>query len=261
MENDKDWNEYIKKIIKEEIQIDPKNEDFIKNYYSGFDIFDYQQQRLKRELYEGLISSQPISQVFTSFNLKFAPKLKLTLTKFKSLNVIFYNFSDTNHLYKDVKKLMNNLGWFLAQSFYEDKKLNKRIPATFKKIIDKNPETAFLIFEPKFDMELDHKRLPKNLYHITLLKHQNKIKKQGLTPRAKNKKSYHPKRIYFLTDKNNYKIFAKKLYPKEKKFLLIEIKTKDLNDIRLFKDINTENGIFTLENVHPNLLNITKFQI
>lgn len=54
------------------------------------------------------------------------------------------------------------------------------------------------MLESKFDEVLKHK--PNTIYHVTNINNLNKIKKIGLVPKSKNKKSHHLDRIYLTTN-------------------------------------------------------------
>lgn len=77
----------------------------------------------------------------------------------------------------------------------------------------------------------------KYLYHITRSKNVDKILKFGLQPKTHSKKSYHPERIYVLSDKVPYKDIDKYMRKLEGDVLLKIDLSKTINDkLKLYID-------------------------
>ena len=88
------------------------------------------------------------------------------------------------------KNYADSCGYFIASI-----KINNEVYDKVEDIDDIKVGSKIIIwFESKFDEEV--KEIPDILYHVTLAKYVNKIKKSGLTPKAKNKLSFHLDRIY-----------------------------------------------------------------
>jgi hypothetical protein len=120
-----------------------------------------------------------------------------------------------------------------------------------------------IIFESKFE---ETSIIPDFLYHLTIEEYRNKILKNGLTPKSKDKLSNSLDRIYLCStiedceklipememyynmerDKNMY-VLNKKKYSKDVKPLILKIDTKNI--IKLYKDPNYINGYFTVDNI------------
>lgn len=94
---------------------------------------------------------------------------------------------------------------------------------------------------------------PNLLYHITKKSLLDKIKKQGLVPKSKSKKVYHPERVYFALDINSALALTKdfKQYFNDD-MLLLTISTEKLNNVKFYEDPDyAKFGVFTLDNIPP----------
>lgn len=127
-----------------------------------------------------------------------------------------------------------------------------------------------IVFESKFEEESE---IPKTLYHLTIEEYLNKIHKNGLYPKSKNKKGNNLDRIYLCKtiedceklipqmilyynmerDKNMY-VYNKKKYTKNVNPVIIKIDSKDIT--KLYKDPNYIDGYFTVDNILPSSINI-----
>jgi len=244
----------LKKIIKEEIKIEPS----LKDYADCF-VIQHRNNRLQNLIYEGLITSHPIEKCYIIFNRKFKNKLKLQRLKNYDLGISLIPFYIKKQYYNDMVKLMNNLGWHISEiSYLTDKGFE------YVSNINDLPNIANavnIVFSSKFQIEFDNKKLPEFIYHVSLSKYKDKILKKGLIPKKKNKTALTQNAIFFsLTDKD-YKKLAKKLYPEETEFVLLKINTKGLKNKRFIYDpkVSNEQSIFTLENIDRNNIEIIKF--
>lgn len=102
------------------------------------------------------------------------------------------------------------------------------------------------------------------LYHVTSQKALHKILKNGLCPKAHNKKVIYPERIYcssgFNSDKdaiNELSILGNELYP-NKDFVILKIDIKKNNfKCKFFMDpAYSKYGCFTYENINPCCLSV-----
>jgi len=237
----------INKFVKDELIKTPSL-----NGYSNALILHHKNKNTQNKLYEGLITTQPISSVFIYFNKKFNGNIKLYKQSNDILNVNLTPFAFKQHLYNDIIQLMNNLGWFISNILYYSEDKGKMLNTLNFDITKLNSNMVTLQFEPKFDLLID--KLPKHIYHITKTINVDKIEKYGLIPKSKNKITQHNNRVYFILDTKQINILAKLLYPKETEISVIDIETKYIKNIRFMKDVNTPNGIFTLENIPPNYI-------
>lgn len=120
-----------------------------------------------------------------------------------------------------------------------------------------------LYFEPKYSTEIEEKNLPNIAYHVTDKKHLPKIKKQGLSPRHKDKLTKHPDRIYLFIDKKNVKGLLDNPNFEIDDPLLLTIDISDFKkDNKFYIDPNlNEGGVYVLQNIHPDLIiNIDKIK-
>lgn len=105
---------------------------------------------------------------------------------------------------------------------------------------------AYMIYERKFEKEYDLK--PTTLYHVTSLDSINKIKRQGLVPKSRNKKSIHPDRIYLVVKKEDFN--NTDLLDYINKPVILEIDNSKLN-LKLHHDINFDGAVYTTDNIPP----------
>ena len=99
------------------------------------------------------------------------------------------------------------------------------------------------------------------IYHITIRENKLKIKRDGLEPKSKNKNTFHLNRVYFFTKdfgKNGFLTLAKQLYKDKTTFgyIVYEIDVNSLKNVNFYFDVNTEYGIYTTDNISPDVLKI-----
>lgn len=198
-------------------------------------------------LYEGLIKSYPIDKMLSSLAHKIGfknYKVEFICNFNKALPYVKIVISDKN-LYEPIISLFKVGGWELA-----DKKIE----------IDTK-----LVFKAKYDTEVNSRYWPAFLYHITPVENINKIKKNGLIPRAYNKKIKHEDTIYFYSANNieELKHIAYQLYKETyyNDFAVLKIDLRGKKNIdnpilkerrfRLYADPDMHNAYFTKENISP----------
>jgi len=115
-----------------------------------------------------------------------------------------YNFYN---ILSELKTLTMNLGYFpalvilkkkknfLDKLFKKKDKITKYIDDSFKDVNFNEFEIISIFYESKYDKVV--KNIPDKLYHVFNLNIKDKIIKNGLIPKSKNKNSFHPERIYF----------------------------------------------------------------
>lgn len=148
-----------------------------------------------------------------------------------------------------IKHFFNTCGWPLAEEHkYE-----------------KDKTSVVITFEKR--RQEDELPVPKFLYHLTPENKVDKILKFGLVPKAQNKLSEHPDRIYFFLQKDltlNYKSYADDFWTSTYKnttrgikYALLKIDTeKCRNDFKIYGDPNMIRGVWTFNNVPPEAITI-----
>jgi hypothetical protein len=203
-------------------------------------------------LYEGLIKSYPIDKMLASLAYKIGPK-----------NYKIEFISNFNNALPYVRIIIKN------------KNLDSSIISLFKvggwELADKETESdTKLVFRAKYDTEVDSKYWPPFLYHITPIENINKIKKNGLIPKAYNKKIKHEDAIYFYNSNNieDLKHIAYQLYRETyyNDFVVLKIDLRCKKNIdnpilkerrfRLYADPDMNNAYFTKENISPDDIEI-----
>lgn len=202
------------------------------------------------------------------YDLNLREGLIKTTNKGKSINIIKKNFpnleinSSKEHNSFDIEgiaqkeltsllKLVNNLGWFpswISSPFYNGK---------YSEDIDIN-YTSKIRFEAKYDEKVEN--IPKFLYHITPAENTSKILQKGLSPKSRSKASYHPERVYLLTDTTKAEELADMFYRKTGQTIwdLLEINTSKIPGeyLKIYVDTNYKYGYYTLNNIPPQAIQV-----
>jgi hypothetical protein len=183
-------------------------------------------------------------------------------------NKIYLKLYDFKNIYsiKDFFEFLNSYfidrnGWF--PSSYILTKNNKTNILSYdenylfnnQKILD----VVEIIYEPKFDKIVD---IPNKLYHLSIQEYKDKILKNGLIPKSKNKKSIHLDRIYLCSNPEDcYKLIADMKYDYDFRkninkldkinidWIIYEIDTKNIE--KLYKDPNyIDKGYYIVDNIN-----------
>jgi len=226
-------------------------------YYMGDDSNWYEDVLSEchtNDIKEGLIKTYPLDFVVGRLD-KFGGIARPNNKR----NAIYYSIDNKNSL-SDIDKYIkyvNSLGYFISQYkvLYVDKK-----PLPLNYITYKNPgdiinlkdiNELWLIIEPKFDQILGSD--VEYLYHITEDKYLDKIKSKGVIPRSLSKKSYHPDRIYVVTNKRYINPLLRQFSDKsDSDFSTIKIDYKLAGKPKLYNDPNYLNyGYYITDNISP----------
>ena len=108
--------------------------------------------------------------------------------------------------------------------------------------------------------------IPEILYHVTSNNNIEKIEKQGLVPKSKNKIEYHLDRVYLTS---NYDIAVEFLtileddYINDVGYVILTINTTEIKDMKLYYDPTyyydsdeNDDTFYTYDNIHPNYITI-----
>lgn len=239
---------YLQTSFNNYIKHKPKNINSLVLYYEYMrniykttfqdDIFIYENLN-QQKILEGLILTHPLKKSLDII-LKRFPELEGEIQEDGEI-VLCGTFGEL----KNYIPLINNLGYFISMVTYDGKDWTRPFTDNSK------PEALFL--EPKYDIEINP--IPEILYHASLMRFQESILKNGLTPRTENKVTKHPERIY-LTDKLHIAVnFGEKLFDIKNKdrepYVVFKIDAKKFN-IHLYQDINLlAGGYYTIDNI-PN---------
>jgi hypothetical protein len=154
---------------------------------------------------------------------------------------------------------LNNMGYFPSQfNLYS----NDDNPEVFnmeklKESMLKIPgDLTKILFDPKFPVPVDPKQIPVILYHLTDESHEEKILKNGLSPKTAKKIEAHPDRVYLCKTKqcvialiHNKKFVRPTTH---ENIILYEIDTTELkHSIEFFEDPSHEGAFFVQKNIHP----------
>lgn len=114
-------------------------------------------------------------------------------------------------------------------------------------------------YEAKYDIVKKLKNsLPDKIYHITDKKHVEKIKRIGLSPKAGEKHSNHPGRIYFALDKQTAsRVLLMGLDDYLDQPVWLEINTGKLQDgFVCYADPQFKGGWYTYNNIPPSAIEV-----
>jgi peroxiredoxin len=199
-------------------------------------------------LYEALGETYPFERVKEQL-FKLFPPLKYRVKD--GDNKIYIQLPSNKEDAKLLHDKMDAWGYFMK---------NKRKDGDEWLYGDDFIDTTHFIFEPKYSYSTTNESGV--YYYITpTIYLENKISKIGLSPRSQSKgNTYHPEFVYLLEDGGDYEGLMEELFIrneqdfKHKKFYsVLEVKLP-INDIKLYKDNNTPNGVYTLNNIPPEVI-------
>jgi hypothetical protein len=202
------------------------------------------------QIEEGLITTYPMDFFSKKVKMLISGKgIKASIRVEKLTNSLVLNLAScTLDFLKILEKTSDQNGYFISLIVIEEK--------YYKKIdevkLDKGAPVE-VHFESKFDKEV--KDIPDTLYHVTLSKNLEKIRKIGLVPKSKMKQTYHLDRIYLAFTIEGAKAIENEFKGIDNsKYVILKISTKGLN-VKFMKDPNATLfsgevlGIYTHENI------------
>lgn len=246
-----------------------KLKDLLKSNYSKyFDESDFDVPNKRQEpITEGLIVTHPLNKSVDIIERQGYDVILIDSSKFK--NRFFVEFDLRIHNIAELLKLTNNLGWYCGQIRKTDEPHNNGVKFTQSnlKSLAYNTGLCLLLFEPKYDIELNLSDYP-YLYHYTPKTNIEKIRKFGLTPKTQNKVANHPDRIYLTFTLKSAERFGKNIinrFNPDKKLqsksgCILAVNTDVLtSNTKIYQDPNFyEEGCFTLNSIPPYALTVVK---
>ena len=171
-------------------------------------------------------------------------------------NIFYLNEFEKNK--SKIEQFINKCGYFISNTHIDSHNTNVIHVQVEPKFITECTDTVYNTYNNK-------------IYHITLGAKYDKIKNNGLIPKAYNKRAEHPERVYFYPfnlTQNQLKLQANTLFKQNNTYneqylqyvtdkgleiILLEIDLSKYNKLkyRFFWDPNHPQGIFTYEPVHP----------
>lgn len=210
-------------------------------------------------LEEGLIKTVPIGESIYILKKHFPNWIFQYEKGDKDFTIEILKLRDKIEI-KDFEKLLpllSNLGYFISymEIYGEDIVIKDRYNEKVVKNSFNNEKiySIYLECEAKFDQKVN--KIPDILYHITPLRNWEKIKKVGLVPKSRSKKSYHPDRVYLGKDETHIIQLAPKFYQSTglDRWVLLKIDTEMIpgDYLKLYYDPNFKYGYYTLNNIPP----------
>ena len=162
--------------------------------------------------------------------------------------------------------MTDRYGWFpskMKMTNISDMENTTKYDANYLKKTSDYLKSITITYEAKYDKLIGD--IPNKIYHLSIQEFENKIKKIGLTPKAKNKLTNHLDRIYFCFNEEDCRklINCMKLALSDKsidnkinaKWILYEIDTTNLN-LNLYQDPNYKKGFYCVNNIPTNNIKI-----
>lgn len=192
----------------------------------------------QNQLYEGLITSYPISTVIKQLN-KLGVWAYVNTSANSIQSIVVKDVKDSN--INDILKITNACGY-----------------------VKRNKSGNEYSFVPKYPHEATETAYSDDmcLYHLTNDICIDKILKFGLIPKTKNKIEYHPERIYVTKKRKMSLRFISQMFNKMahnniiKTLYILKIDLSKCEDKRFFWDPSAQNGMFTYENIPPQCISI-----
>ena len=215
-------------------------------------------------IYEGLIQSHPLENCLTILarhEKKYIVKQNSDTNSFFLTHTFDDNFDKAIKELSELITLTNNLGWYPCNLTYDpnfkdaikwDKKQNN-----IKDLFLQGHRTIKFLFEPKFDTRAI--TFEKYLYHLAPTIYVKKILKNGLVPRSRSKKAYHPERVYLARSYQDVLrlIPSFKASTKINNWTILLVNTSLSDDLQLYQDQNFKNmGYWTLNPITSASLSI-----
>lgn len=243
--------------------------DKVVDYYKNMSLMDAYKQtnfyrRSKKRMNEGLIMTHPLDKSIDILRragyAAYAQENPENKGVISNSIILEIEFSDDYE--KEIDKLfkkVNNLGYFCS-AYANEAYSGKYDKYQVLDALEDGLRYFEFIFEAKYDHEVNFENLKKEtdyLFHVTSKKNVASIKKLGLYPRAENKQSTHPERIYMTF---SYKA-ALALEPQlrshrgEDQVIIVF----DINKLRprtkFYSDVNFfPIGIYTQDNIPPSAI-------
>ena len=183
-------------------------------------------------------------------------KIELELLNFNDLIELQVMFDYLNSLFIDRN------GWFPSKMKLFNNKSNNTLKYDENYLFNnqKTLNKITITYEPKFDKIVD---IPNKLYHLSIQEYTDKILKNGLIPKSKNKKTIHLDRIYLCSNPEDcYHLIPNMKYDYVKRkninklnkintdWIIYEIDTKNIE--KLYKDPNyIDKGYYIVDNINP----------
>jgi hypothetical protein len=230
------------------------------------------------EIYEGLITSYPLYSVERILKDKYEIKCDYNKNAFSLRFLFSENKSKAKQEINNILQITNNLGWFPSfissysddQHFKKDKWDSKF--AAFDNFISERFLNILFSFEAKYDIVVD--KYPRVLYHVCPANSINKILKNGLSPKSRSKKAFHPERVYLFFHIQDAYEFAYKLsvFENINDIGILKVDTATIEyylrlfrrpneakkpKLKLYKDPNYSNkALYTLNHITPYCLSL-----
>ena len=219
-----------------------------------FEHSKFEQLLYKTNIKEGLIKTYAFEQALKSLS-----QYGQTVSN-ESKKQIYLNTGNIANI-KQVIRHINLLGYIIGQFKVLPKGRDraaynyvdyKTVDDLLNNVTETNTSELWVIIEPKFDV-IDSDKVD-YLYHLTKKRYLEKIFKKGLVPRSESKKSFHPDRIYVVTNVSylNDIIAGFTTSDNVDEFVILKIDYKLAGKPELHNDPNYFTyGYYLIDNVNP----------
>lgn len=253
----------VKKVLSEYFSF--RKMDFNEMMISQYDDSDFEtflkNSISKETIDEGLIKSQSPDLAYQIFR-RIAEDSNVTYIKQRGsffINILNLEDSSLQRLFNSFKQM----GYFISEIITINKgesdseyKSFKYSEEALKNILSNKNDLSLLSIQVNGYYINKKEDVPKLLYHITKKSLVEKINKQGLIPKSKSKKVYHPERVYFAIDFYSATALKKDF---EKYYndgmVLLTISTEKLKGVDFYEDPDfSKFGVYTLDNIPPSAI-------
>lgn len=214
----------------------------------------YIRKILNETIQENVVTTH-IDEAVRILNNMFKDNLKAERNSEQDTEIDVFITKQNNDVLNKLLPIIEGLGYFISKFGINNMQF------IYNDIEFANKVNSAEGFPPIYlKLEAEHERaindVPPKLYHVTHDRHLEKIKKIGLVPTSKSKKSYHPERIYFVDDIESANIIAKEFSDMDvvykSGYIALEIDTNKTSGAKIYRDPNFKShGYFTQDNIPP----------
>lgn len=217
-----------------------------KDFISKYEIFE--------DISEGLFKSADPCKFIDIFQRILSSKDVKFLIDYEYNGNIFVDIEKINK--EDLKfsfSIIGNSGYYVSDFKINEEKRKFDNDEVFSYFYSNDKIDITLFVEPYYDVELSNVSI---LYHTTPQIYIEKILKNGLSPKSKNKITSHPPRIFLCKSINKAISLSKMLKARSNyncNWSVLEINTENIIDFKIYEDPNyrKEGGVYTLNYIQP----------
>jgi hypothetical protein len=214
-------------------------------------------------LKEGLIKTYPLNSMIGMLS-KYGESFYNSYNHSGGVLVLANNYLNGSSI-EMVNKVLDAGGYYVSyySVFLKTSPTKSDLVKKFKDLPNmEDIHQLWIIYEAKFDSIVDISNIH-FLYHLTEKRYLERIKRDGLVPRANNKLTNHPDRIYFTMDEVGLNMLLPQFINLGKsinEYIILRIDYRLANKPKLMLDPNFSSyGVYTTENIPFSAINGMKY--